>query len=289
MTSALTEMDWVEGIRSDALTPLFEIVTRMGNGTFVVLFLAVAYWTGNKRAMARVGAMVTLAALLIATLKHLFADPRPTTISHLIDAHGFGFPSGHAFVSVVLWVGLALEVRRRWAWFVLPLVALLIGFSRIYLGVHDLEDVLGGFGFGLALVGAFVATRPLRQRLWQRLPWPAQVGAVVVATAVWLLVFFADELPDDALAGAAIFAGFWSGIALERRRDSYRRPDGWPRRVAIVAVGGLGALLIGRWLGEWLGAAGVAHPALGFALLTLLGLWMAWLAPLVFQRLRLAD
>lgn len=73
-------------------------------------------------------------------------------------ANGFSFPSGHSAQAVALhgalvWVGAYTATRRRMkvaAWVGAGAIALLIGFSRQYLGVHWLSDVIGGYVLGAA-------------------------------------------------------------------------------------------------------------------------------------------
>ena len=97
--------------------------------------------------------------LLVIGLKALFHRPRPAEV---FASLGYSFPSGHSFFAVTLY-GMAAYwlVRgtraRRWVW--LPAVALmlLIGFSRIYLGVHYASDVLAGFCVGLPWLWACLA------------------------------------------------------------------------------------------------------------------------------------
>ena len=61
------------------------------------------------------------------------------------EESSFGLPSGHAQNAVVVWGMLALWIRKTWAWIAGVIIILLIGLSRIYLGVHFPTDVLGGW------------------------------------------------------------------------------------------------------------------------------------------------
>ena len=94
-----------------------------------------------------IGVMVS-----VTFLKAIFAIPRP--LESLVSAPGFGFPSGHGagvvFLSAVLWCYCRGQLRLR-AWplfYILALFIVLIGASRIYLGVHTLPQVLGGYVIG---------------------------------------------------------------------------------------------------------------------------------------------
>ncbi len=91
-------------------------------------------------------------------LKELFERPRPAFAQPIAIARGFGFPSGHTMGSTLFYGFLAVALVRAtgvWRWRVLILIAaafiiLLMAFSRVYLGVHYLSDVMGGMAAGIA-------------------------------------------------------------------------------------------------------------------------------------------
>jgi undecaprenyl-diphosphatase len=98
------------------------------------------------------------AELLDVLLKIIFARPRPTLPDPLLVLTSYSFPSGHAMGSMAFYGLLAYVVIQRvsiWRWRVAVAIAtvlliLLIGFSRMYLGVHYLSDVLAGYAAGFA-------------------------------------------------------------------------------------------------------------------------------------------
>lgn len=103
------------------------------------------------------------AGFLNGAVKEFYQRVRPTEIDHLIEQGGHAFPSGHAMGSMIVYGGLLfimirfLNSRRQsnplFKWglsFIIGFLILMIGLSRIYLGVHYPSDVIGGFSLGFA-------------------------------------------------------------------------------------------------------------------------------------------
>lgn len=125
----------------------------------VILLLAfcvgVFLWKAGKRNYLWGAVIIVLGGeFIVRFLKIIIARPRPDLISHLTEVNGFSFPSGHAFMAVSFYGFLAYLVFRgnykRKNGMVMFLVSLisLIGFSRVYLGVHWPTDILGSFILG---------------------------------------------------------------------------------------------------------------------------------------------
>lgn len=125
---------------------------------FVVVFLLAAalfLWIKKYKKEAVLAAGLGIAdGLILLLLKNLIERARP--VNQLISETGFSFPSGHAVTAVVLfgilsyliWKHFKSRVVRIWAVFISLFMVLLIGFSRVYLNVHWLSDVLAGYFLG---------------------------------------------------------------------------------------------------------------------------------------------
>lgn len=127
---------------------------------------------------ARGAALLVLCAtfggfLLSSALKQFFDRPRPTIIPHLAPAVSASFPSGHSMLSSIVYLTLGALLartvaRRRERIYLIGvslLLTLLIGFSRVYLGVHYPTDVLGGWTAGTAwALLCWCAAHTLQQR-----------------------------------------------------------------------------------------------------------------------------
>lgn len=146
-------------------SPALDVVTKFLSfvGSFpVVAALVIATVVWQLRRRDRSGALM-LAGVSVAAelsnllLKETFQRTRPSLFQEIATLHSYSFPSGHAMGSAAVFSALAIAVARgapRWrkqAFALASALVLSIGFSRIYLGVHWLTDVLAGWAAGLAI------------------------------------------------------------------------------------------------------------------------------------------
>ena len=161
------------------LIPVFVAITTLGSVGFLLVVLSLLYWLDDRERGAYVLSVALGGLALTLVLKTFFALPRPPRGLHLIHASGYGFPSGHAIESTVVYGTLAVVLdigtRRTRAVGAAGLVAL-IALSRIVLGVHYAVDVIVGVGVGVSfLVTVLVLTRRAARRGF----WLAVVVAVL--------------------------------------------------------------------------------------------------------------
>lgn len=142
------------------LTHAVNDITSLGGVTVLTLMtvlITVYLLLDRKRPIAIFMLLSVLGGWLLSTMLKLgVARPRPEIVPHLIEVHDLSFPSGHAMLSAVTYLTLgALLARaqiyqstRIYVMAVAVFLTLIIGFSRIYLGVHYPTDVLGGWCAG---------------------------------------------------------------------------------------------------------------------------------------------
>lgn len=163
---------------SDPIGPLwFEEFVRdvTAFGSFAFILMASLFTVGlllvlNKYKMALFTAVSILSGSLLSfALKLGFDRPRPGLVPHHTEVITKSFPSGHSMMAVITFLTLAtlasqtLRTRKAKTYLIssAAFIALLVGFTRIYLGVHWPSDVLAGFLMGTfwALMSSFVALR----------------------------------------------------------------------------------------------------------------------------------
>jgi undecaprenyl-diphosphatase len=172
--------NWLHEHATAGWTTVFENVTRLGNvpTLAVVVLLGVAVlsyrrWIADLQLLllAAIGAEI-----LTVGLKLGFERERPFFADPLATERSYSFPSGHASVSLAVYGTLGFIAARHLKSRRARLGALasagglvvLIGFSRLYLGVHFLSDVVAGFSLALAWVTLCVILLHLRVRLRER-------------------------------------------------------------------------------------------------------------------------
>jgi len=144
---------------SPNLDQIMTLITTLGNGsTYILLVLAILTVLALcQRWIELAGLVICLSgsAVLNELLKHMFMRTRPADF-RLITATGYSFPSGHAMVSLCFYGIMAFLIARNihsWRWRLAlgigaALLIIIIGVSRIYLGVHYPSDVVAGYMAG---------------------------------------------------------------------------------------------------------------------------------------------
>ena len=153
--SIWNNLSWVEGMRTPGLSLFFENVSLLGYPIFLILFISFGYFFWSPSRFSRIAMLLFISGLINSFLKDFFQDSRPL-IELMLDPKvgtSYGWPSGHAQIAVTLWGLLAYELKEKWATIGATLLILLIAFSRMYLGVHDLGDVVSGLIIGSIILG----------------------------------------------------------------------------------------------------------------------------------------
>ncbi len=289
-------------------------MSYLGSAAFYVPLLIALFWCVAPRLAARAAVLLLFGALLNTLLKLVFHDPRPywtdPSVKGRQSLESFGMPSGHAQNGIAAWGFFAAQTRRWFLWAGAAVIIVLIGVSRVYLGVHSIGQVLAGWAIGLALLVAVMGLEPIVVPWWTRRPLAVQMAlslavSLLLLAAAWgavqpLLNWQWPEgwaeairaaggriepitLTDSARASGGLCGGL-AGLSLLAARGWFD-PGGGPwQRLARLPVGFVGAAAIA--LTDLL--SGGTNLAQAFAVQVLLALWVTAGAPESFVRLRLA-
>jgi membrane-associated phospholipid phosphatase len=216
----ITATQWLQ-TNYPGLEPVMQAFVHFGRFEFYLLLLPLVYWCIDKRRGAHLTYLIILSLAINAFLKELFHEPRPFwlgTVSALSDEPSFGFVSGHAQLTTVLVYFLAAWIRRKWAWIAATIWVVIMAFSRVYLGVHFVHDVVAGILVGAltltgyALVMHYFADRFRNRLMGQRL-MVLVIAPLLLAALYVVMVLIQGDLNTTVA---------WADFLIEGRRAADR-------------------------------------------------------------------
>lgn len=279
----------IQQVHGPVLDNGFRAITLMGGEEFYLFLLPLLFWCVDFGLGVRLAVLFLLSSYLNTDLKDLFRQPRPFDLNpdvRLSPAEGYGLPSGHAQSAVVVWGSIAAWSRKDWFWGMAMGLMVLIGFSRIYLGVHFPTDVLAGWAIGALLLGLYLAVHPRVEKWLARLSLSQQI---LLALAVPLVLLLIHPVKDTTSTMAAL-AGTGVGLALKHRYLPYSSHGPWWQRILRFLTGSV--IVIALYLGLKLvfpGEGSMFYLVFRFLRYGLIGAWISLGAPWFFRLLRLAP
>lgn len=229
---------WIQQYRSPVADKFMQHTTDLG-GKYYIYFLPFLLWCLNFHFMVRVFSLVLLSFFINISFKDGLALPRPFDVDPAITPDrewGYGMPSGHSQNSALLWVMLAINVGKRWFWIMALSIVYLIGFSRVYFGLHFPGDILGGWVLAAVLLWI--------NYLWgdRFLQWLNKQTIGFLIGSLWLLLtglylhYRGVDMPI--MAGIiAISLGFGTGYMITSRFLHYNGYGNIWQRLLRSAVG----------------------------------------------------
>lgn len=161
-----------EHLISDNITPIAKGITQLGGAIFLIgVATILLIIIKNKKIGIQIWVNLAISTLLNVILKHIVQRPRPTEY-RIIDETGYSFPSGHSMVSAAFYGFLIYLIYKnvknkylKWTLItMLSMLIILIGTSRIYLGVHYTSDVLAGFLISISYLIVFITSAKFLER-----------------------------------------------------------------------------------------------------------------------------
>ena len=309
---------WIAALQRVGTWPTLpmNLFSFLGTEDFFMLALPLLYWCVDSALGIRVALILMLSTNLNDALKMVFHAPRPywysPNVHGLATETSFGLPSNHAQSAVVFWGLAAAYVRKWWAWLVAVILMLLIGLSRLYLGVHFPHDVLFGWIIGgLLLLLALRFWDPVSA--WAKKLSPA--WQILAAFLTSLVVFLLPVLPlawlrgtgwqapqawasyatqalslQDAATAAGTIFGLLAGLVWLSPKGGFQTRGVWWKLALRVLLGGAGVLII-RYGLKFIFPEGesVLAYSLRYLRYALIGFWVAGGAPWVFIRAHLSE
>jgi len=273
-------IQWLEAYRSPALTSFLLVVTDLGSTVGYLLMLPLIWWGFSWKLGARIFVALVLSIYLNSLIKDVAALPRPFVytddVTNLRTPSESSFPSGHAQQAAVFWGLLALHFRKRWFSALAVAIVFLVGFSRVYLGVHFPSDVVVGWTLGGLIVWGY--TRWFGPVLdWaSRLELSSQTLLSLGAPAL-LAFIHPSRIAAIAMGG---LAGALGGLAFAYHKGLYPEGERFQNRRSwlIVGLAGLPVLyFLLRLLSP--GSESPYYHLYLWARFAAIGLWVSFLVP----------
>jgi membrane-associated phospholipid phosphatase len=293
-----------------------KIFSFLGTEEFFMAVLPIIFWCVDTDLGIRVAFILMFSNGINDAFKMALHGTRPYWYSPKVQGMAvetsFGVPSNHTQSATVLWGIVAAYLQKWWAWLVAVLLVILIGISRMYLGVHFPHDVLLGL-----LIGVIVLWLVLR--FWDAVAaWAKKlsIGRQILAAFLASLVLFLLPLipfvwlkaihwqaPQEwaafatqaiSLQGASTSAGtlfgLLAGLAWLASRGWFQTKGPWWKLVLRYLLGVAGVLII-RYGLKFIFPDGETTLAYFFRYLryALIGFWVTGGAPWAFIRLKLAE
>lgn len=249
----------LEKIRVPVLNEFLLAITALGEETAFLMIGLIVFWCIGKRQgyyLMTVGLAGTVASQL---MKIVCRVPRPwvrdSNFTILEDAReaagGYSFPSGHTQTAVGTFGSIAAFTRKKWIAAICVVLAILVGFSRMYIGVHTPADVLVGALLSAVLIAAFY---PLMLGKQERTYFGLVILAVLsIAYLLYieLTVFPVDIDPhnyESAMKNAYTLMGCSGALLIvypvEKRYVNYSEKAVWWAQLLKIALGLLAVLAV---------------------------------------------
>jgi membrane-associated phospholipid phosphatase len=297
------------------LIDLMQGITFLGNTEFYLLVMPLLFWCIDTSLGIRIGLILLTSGSLNSLLKLVFRFPRPfwvsSQVNNVVVETTFGFPSGHSQNGASIWGLMAIKVNKTWIKILCLILIILIGLSRIVLGVHFTHDVLAGWLVGFLLLFGFVKLEEKVIAWIKEKSIHSQVIGLILVTALLLVPAFLavnpfdpPVLPEEWLSTAGIAldpfsfetlltatgALFGLGLGLILQQDNKLTQTGIPiwKLILRYLVGMVGVILFYAGLGA-IFPDNISPIAFGLRFLryVIIGCWISFGAPRMFSWLKL--
>ncbi len=300
-----------------------KIFSLLGQEEFFFLFFPIIYWCVDASLGLQLALLLLSNNVINSSLKLTFHNPRPywfdTRVKAYISEAAFGLPSSHAQISVGMWGMLSASIKRKLAYYTASFVILMVGLSRIYLGVHFASDVLSGWVIGLIFLIVFLHWGRDITGWFKHLSFSKQLIYSFLSSLLLLLIMLLPALllkswqppkiwiknslaafPDIPFSPTDISIAFnttgtWLGLLVgaiwvSHQFGGFNASGTEVQKILRFLIGfaGFGILWFGRG-SSFPNVSNVMSDILRYFHYGLIGFWISGLAPFLFIKMNLAK
>lgn len=285
----------LESIRSPFLDTVVGLITRLGEETVAIAILCAIFWCISKRAAYGIGVAYFLSGLTVQGIKICVRVDRPWIIdptlspvpSAIENATGYSFPSGHTQSAAAFFGSLGVQIKRKSIKAVCFLLAILVAFSRLYLGVHTPLDVITSLLisslFILLTFAFFISDSVSKNREIATAVFMLVFACVVIGIAVSLYSrnIIEQAYAADCLKAAGAGFGFAAGMYIERNYIDFSvKTKSFLWQIMKYILGLAGVLALKEGLKIIIGTSLVADTVRYFIVIA----WVTLFFPLIIRR-----
>ncbi|MEG7843011.1 phosphatase PAP2 family protein [Bacillus mobilis] len=272
-------LEWMTSMEGSMLTILFKFISSIANETLYLVSISILYWCVSKRKAFHMIVMLCFSGYIGIVVKEFMKIPRPYTydgVQALYEksAAGYSFPSTHVQLGATFWSSFMSLYKKRIIWIIGIIFIILIAFSRLYLRVHWLSDIVGAVLISIIVVYLYMkVTVGLSDRkfiLLQR---------IVLAVSL-IMYFMTDNIDNFKLLG--VLTGSTIGIMLENQFIKMNENNNFKIQVVKTVVGLSFMFMIQLILKKVI-------PDMYYIRYVLTGITITFLCPFLFHLLRLKN
>ncbi|MCK4370785.1 MAG: phosphatase PAP2 family protein [Candidatus Lokiarchaeota archaeon] len=179
---------------------VFNVITYLGDPIVLIIVVAILYLAYNKKFAKNLTLSLLISYYTMEMVKEIIQDPRPAENIDPAEDYGviepnYGFPSGHAQNSAVFWGYIGNNFKNKYKYNDIPIIPVilsglifLVAISRTIIGVHDLQDMIGGLLIGIGMLLLYIYLEPILTEKFNKLSFIAKIIITVVVSVALFLV-----------------------------------------------------------------------------------------------------
>ena len=268
----------IQSIANPFFDFLFQLITICGEQLVLISIISIIYWALDKKFGEYIAYSVLTSVLLNNAIKDIFKMKRPIGeegIRTLREetATGYSFPSGHTQGASSFYGAMAIYLKKRVMYIIATVMIILIGFSRLYLGVHYPKDVIVGGVLG-------VLTSLICYKLYNKVENKMLLYVITFAIFIPALTFAHSA---DFIKGMGTYLGFIIGIYIEKKYVNFSTEGSTGNKIIRVLLGIVILLVLQLGLKVLL-PSGTIFSFIRYSLISLVGIGVY---PMAFKKLKI--
>ncbi|WP_195988776.1 phosphatase PAP2 family protein [Clostridium sp. D53t1_180928_C8] len=222
----------IQSIANPFFDFLFQLITMCGEQIVLISIISIIYWALDKKFGEYIAYSVLTSVLLNNAIKDIFKMKRPIGEEGIRTlrsetATGYSFPSGHTQGAASFYSAMAIYIKKKAMYIIATIIIMLIGFSRLYLGVHYPKDVIVGGILG-------VLTSLICYKLYNRFKNKMLLYVITFIVFIPALTFAHSA---DFIKGMGTYLGFVIGIYIEKKYVNFSTEKSTKVKVIRVLLG----------------------------------------------------